>query len=151
MKIEDEIKSSFKNEYHKLAVNIHLTSARIGEAFSTEIKKRGLTSTQYNVLRILRGQNGKPVCIGLIKERMLERSSDVSRIIDRLLKKELIISIENENDRRLKDITISNKGSNLLEEIDVFESHIDKEFEHLSLDEVEQLNNLLDKARNTKK
>ncbi len=150
MKIEEEIKSSFKNDYHKLAVNIHLTSARIGETFASEIKKRGLTSTQYNVLRILRGQNGNPICIGTIKERMIERSSDVSRIIERLVKKELIKSIENESDRRLKDITISDLGSKILEEIDVFHSHIDKEFEHLTNEEVEILNNLLDKARNTK-
>jgi len=90
MRIEDEIKSRFKNDYHKLVVNIHLTSARIGERMQNEMKKFDLTMTQYNVLRILRGQNQNAVSVGLIIERMIERESDVSKIIDRLVRKKLI-------------------------------------------------------------
>src|SRR5690606_27983237 len=98
MRIEDEIKSRFKNDYHKLVVNIHLTSARIGERMQNEMKKFDLTMTQYNVLRILRGQNQNAVSVGLIKERMIERNSDVSRIIDRLVRKKLIERTENKTD-----------------------------------------------------
>ena len=147
MRIEDELQSRFKDEYHKLAVNIHLTSARIGESFMNEIKKRDLTNTQYNVLRILRGQNGNAVSIGLIKNRMIERNSDVSRIIDRLKKKELIDCCDNKEDRRQRDVRISESGLELLAEIDKFEHLIAEEFEHLTEDEVDWLNTLLDKAR----
>ena len=151
MRIEDEIKSKFKNDYHKLVVNIHLTSARIGEQMQKEMKKYDLTMTQYNVLRILRGQNQKAVSIGLIKERMIERNSDVSRIIDRLMKKKLIERTENKHDRRQKDVRISNKGLGILAEIDDFENLIMVKLGHLSQEEVIALNDLLDKARSGKK
>ena len=103
MKIEDEIKSKFNSEEHKLLVNINLTNTRLGERFQQEAKKFHITSTQYNVLRILRGQKGKAVSIGLIKERMIDRNSDMSRIIERLYKKGLIERKENEDDRRQRD------------------------------------------------
>jgi DNA-binding MarR family transcriptional regulator len=150
MNIEDEIKSKFNSEYHKLLVNIHLTSSRLGERIEADMKKHGLTSTQYNVLRILRGQKKKPASVGLIKERMIERNSDVSRIIDRLVKKELIQRTENQVDRRQKDVIISDKGLHVLEQIDSMEDRILDEIGHLSSNEVEQLNNLLDKARSKK-
>lgn len=147
MKIEEEIKSKFSSEYHKLLVNIHLTSSRLGERMQSEMKKHGLTATQYNVLRILRGQNKVPASIGLIKDRMIERNSDVSRIIDRLVKKELIERTENQIDRRQKDVIISDKGLTVLTEIDTLERKIKEELGHLSKEEVETLNALLDKAR----
>ena len=150
MKIEDEIKSKFKNDYHKLVVNIHLTSARVGEQMENEMKKYGITMTQYNVLRILRGQNQKPVSVGLIKERMIERNSDVSRIIDRLVKKNLIQRTENQKDRRQKDVLISDEGLRVLAELDSFEDLIEKKLGHLSKKEVKTLNELLDKVRSTK-
>ena len=149
MKIEDEIKSKFKSEYHKLIVNIHLTSSRLGETMQEEFKKYGLTETQFNVLRILRGQNQKAVSVGLIKERMIERNSDVSRIIDRLVKKKLIERTENQLDRRQKDLRISDNGLKVLSEIDTLDALIQKKLGHLSDKEAELLNNLLDKARST--
>lgn len=149
MKIEDEIQSKFKDEYHKLIVNIHLTSSRIMEQMQCELKSHGLTSTQYNVLRILRGQGDKAVSIGLIKERMIERNSDVSRIIDRLVKKEFIQRKENCDDRRQKDVVISKKGLNVLSKIDDMDYQIQDSLGHLKKEEVVTLNNLLDKARNT--
>jgi DNA-binding MarR family transcriptional regulator len=147
MKIEDEIKSKFSSEYHKLLVNIHLTSSRLGEKMQAEMKKHGLTGTQYNVLRILRGQHRRPASIGLIKDRMIERNSDVSRIIDRLVKKELIERKENQFDRRQKDVVISEKGLEVLAAIDTLDRRIKETLGHLTTEEVETLNNLLDKAR----
>lgn len=147
MRIEDEIKSKFKDDYHKLVVNIHLTSARIGEQMQSEMKAHGITMTQYNVLRILRGQNQNAVSIGLIKERMIERNSDVSRIIDRLVKKQLIERTENQTDRRQKDVRISDEGLKILAKLDDFEERIKVKLGHLSIDEVKTLNELLDKAR----
>lgn len=147
MRIEDEIKSKFRDDYHKLVVNIHLTSARIGEQMEDEMKNYGITMTQYNVLRILRGQNQKAVNIGLIKDRMIERNSDVSRIIDRLVKKKLIERTENKFDRRQKDVRISNEGLKVLAEMDEFENMIKVKIGHLSKEEVQTLNDLLDKTR----
>ncbi|UKN01750.1 MarR family transcriptional regulator [Paracrocinitomix mangrovi] len=147
MKIEDELQSKFKNEYHKLAVNIHLTSSRLTEKFQEEMKRYDITSTQFNVLRILRGQNQKAVSIGLIKERMIERNSDVSRIIDRLVKKGLIERSENQIDRRQKDVRITDKGMDLLAEIDQNNTILEGRLTHLSAEEVKSLNDLLDKAR----
>lgn len=149
MRIEDEIKSKFKNEYHKLMVNIQLTASRIGEKIQEEMKRHDLTTTQFNVLRILRGQNEEAVSIGLIKDRLIERNSDVSRIIDRLVKKELIERKENSVDRRQKDVFISKKGLETLSKIDKVESISEESLGHLSTEEAELLNNLLDKARNT--
>lgn len=147
MRIEDELQSKFKDERHKLMVNIHLTYSRLGERFQAIMKQHGLTSTQFNVLRILRGQNQKAVSIGLIKERMIDRNSDVSRIIDRLLKKGLIERKENDLDRRQKDVLISDAGLNLLARVDNSREVHGDLFCHLSDEEVDQLNELLDKAR----
>lgn len=147
MNIEEEIKSSFKSEQHKLLVNLKLTSSRLGEGIDASLKAFGLTSTQFNVLRILRGQRQKPASVGLIKDRMIERNSDVSRIIDRLLKKNLIERSENKDDRRQKDVIISEKGLEVLSKIDDSEDKIHELLGHLKDEEVVLLNQLLDKCR----
>ena len=151
LSIEEEIQSSFKNEHHKLMVNIQLTASRFAEKIQLVMKDHDLTSTQFNVLRILRGQKQKPASIGLIKERMVERNSDVSRIIDRLLKKGLISRTENEIDRRQKDVIISQSGLDVLQKIDDLNDLIPDLLNNISDKEARQLNNLLDKARNTPK
>jgi len=147
MRIEDEIKSKFKSDYHKLVVNLHLTYMRLTETFQSLMKEHNLTATQYNVLRILRGQKQVPASIGLIKERMIERNSDVSRVIDRLLKKDLIERKENKLDRRQRDIIINQKGLDLLEVIDKSEDEFVQSFDHVSVEEVRMMNDLLDKIR----
>ncbi len=147
MKIEDELKSRFRNDYHKLTVNLLLTTARLSECFQQSIKNYDITLTQFNVLRILRGQNQKPVSIGIIKDRMIDRNSDVSRILDRLVQKKLVERTENEKDRRQKDVKISKAGLTLLKEIDVWENKMDKHLKHLSDSEVKKLNEMLDKLR----
>lgn len=147
MKIEDELKSRFRNEHHKLMVNLMLTTSRLGECFQQTIKGYDITPTQYNVLRILRGQNQKPVSIGLIKERMIDRNSDVSRIIERLVQKGLIERSENSADRRQKDVLISKSGLNLLKEIDVWEKQMDKRLQHIKESDAKKLNDLLDEMR----
>lgn len=148
MKIEDELKSKFRNEHHKLMVNLLLTSSRLGECFQHTIKDYDITPTQYNVLRILRGQHQKPVSIGLIKDRMIDRNSDVSRIIERLVQKGLIERTENAIDRRQKDVLISKSGLDLLKEIDVWEKQMDHRLKHISEAEAIQMNMMLDTMRN---
>ncbi|WP_066758077.1 MarR family winged helix-turn-helix transcriptional regulator [Crocinitomix algicola] len=147
MKIEDEIQSKFKSDYHKLIVNLHFTYSRITEPLQQLLKQHNITSTQYNVLRILRGQKQVPASIGLIKERMIERNSDVSRVIDRLLKKNLIERKENKLDRRQRDVIINEDGLELLALIDETDYDFVKAFDHISLEEVKLMNDLLDKIR----
>jgi len=106
MKLEDEIKSKFRDDYHKALVNLYYTNNVIGEQFFKMLKEYGLAVPQYNVLRILRGEAPDSVSIGFIKERMLERNSDVSRIVDRLYNKKLVERKENKSDRRQKEVSV---------------------------------------------
>lgn len=147
MKIQDEIKSNFSNEYHKARVNIHFTHNYLSEQLIEIIKPFKLSPTQFNVLRILRGQHPEASSIGLIKERMLDKNSDISRVIDRMLAKKLVVRKECKQDRRQKDIQISPLGLDYLSKIDEQETALDQKMKHLTLEEVTQLNELLDKIR----
>ena len=147
MKLEDEIKSEFRDDYHKALVNLYYTNNVIGEQFFKILKEFGLAVPQYNVLRILRGEAPDAVSIGFIKDRMLERNSDVSRIVDRLYKKKLVERKENESDRRQKDVQITQKGSDLLGKMTGCEEQEDANLAKLSKKEVKLLNDLLDKIR----
>lgn len=147
MKIQDEIKSNFNNEYQKARVNIHFTHNYLSEQLIVIIKPLKLSPTQFNVLRILRGQYPEVSSIGLLKERMLDKNSDISRVIDRMLTKKLVVRKECKQDRRQKDIQISQLGLDYLAKIDTQEKELDKKMLHLTLEEVTQLNDLLDKIR----
>ena len=147
MKLEDEIKSKFRNEYHKAIVNLHFTQLACANAHAFRLKKYGISSQQFNVLRILRGQHPNSASIGLIKDRMLDKNSDVSRIIDRLKQKKLVSRKECKMDRRQKDVLISSNGMNLLAELDKYDHEIDLILSGLSEEETVQLNELLDKLR----
>lgn len=147
MKLEDEIKSKFRNDYHKALVNLYYTHNVIGEQFFKIMKEYGLAAPQFNVLRILRGQHPDAVSIGLIKERMLDKNSDVSRIVDRLYKKKLVERKESKTDRRQKDVVITKKGLKLLDKMTICEEREDSILSKLNKKEVKLLNDLLDKIR----
>jgi len=147
MKIQDEIKSNFNNEYQKARVNIHFTHNYLSEQLVEIIKPLNLSPTQFNVLRILRGQYPEASSIGLLKERMLDKNSDISRVVDRMLTKKLVVRKECKQDRRQKDVQISQLGLDYLTKIDVQEKELDIKMQHLTLEEVTQLNDLLDKIR----
>ena len=147
MRLEDEIKSSFRNEYHKALVNLYYTNSLIGQKFFKLIKKHGLAAPQFNVLRILRGQYPKAATIGLIKGRMVDKNSDASRIVDRLHKKELVNRTESQIDRRQKEVIITQKGLDLLEKMSFCEEEEDAILSNLNKQEVQHLNMLLDKIR----
>jgi len=148
MKIEDEIKGRFRNEYHKGLINIVYTEKQLSFQFLQFIKKHGLSESQYNVLKIIRGASAKTtISIGYIKERMLDKSSDVSRVVDRLYHKKYVERRENLTDRRQKEISISKIGLTLLAEMDECEKKVDLLLKNLSLGEVKKLNILLDKIR----
>jgi len=152
MKIEDEIKGRFRNEYHKGLINLTYTTKQLSYEFYQSLKKFGLTEQQYNVLRILRGfRSEAPLSIGFIKERMLDKNSDVSRIVDRLYEKGYLNRTENPNDRRQKSVRISQAGMDLLDKMFSCEKKADTLLSNLTIEEIEELNRLLDKIREKKK
>ena len=148
MKIEDEIKQDkFKSEYQKLAINLIFTGNWINSKNAELLKPYKLTSQQFNLLRILRGQYPKPVTVNLLIERMLDKMSNASRIVDRLVKKNLVSRKSCPEDRRRVDIIITDKGMKLLDKIDMDEGKWEKRFENLAVKEAKELNNFLDRIR----
>ncbi len=149
MSLDKDIHSSkFRNEYHKAIVNIIFTNNWIMER-SKEIFERGdITPQQYNILRILRGAK-EPISTLQIRQRMLDKMSDTSRIVDRLLKKELVKKVVCITDKRLVDVSITQKGLELLSELDKYNDELDNVVSSISEEEVCALNQLLDKIRKT--
>ncbi|OIP02039.1 MAG: MarR family transcriptional regulator [Bacteroidetes bacterium CG2_30_33_31] len=148
MSIEDELKGRFRNEYHKGLINLHFTSKLLIYSFEKTLKQHKITEPQYNILKVLRGNISEgPLSIGFLKERMLDKNSDVSRIIDKLLTKNLIKRAENPIDRRQKNIEISESGLSLLGNMDSCELKVDALLSKLNETEIKELNRLLDKIR----
>ena len=149
MKIEDEIKGRFRNERHKGVINLSFTEKQLTYSFLQSLKKHGLTEPQFNILMVLRGfRNQGPASIGFLKERMLDRSSDVSRLVDKLYDKGLVERKENLLDRRQKEVEITEKGIILLSHMRDCEKKTDTMLQNLTDEEVNELNRLLDKIRN---
>ena len=148
MKLEKEIsQSKFRNEYQKLAVNIIYTHGWLMSFQNEFFKKYGITAPQYNVLRILRGQHPNTASINLLKERMLDKSSDASRIVERLRVKGLVDRVICVEDRRKVNVNITTEGLNLLRKMDSLDNELKKYLRNLSKQEAQTLNNLLDKLR----
>ncbi|MBU2445734.1 MAG: MarR family transcriptional regulator [Bacteroidetes bacterium] len=148
MKLEDEIKQSkFRNEYHKLAVNILYTHGWLIAHQSKLFQEYDITSQQYNILRILRGQYPNPATIALLRERMLDKMSDTSRLVERLKDKGLIERKICDEDRRRVDVIITNNGLSLLDKMDEVVGEFEKLFTNLTKSEAKTLNSLLDKMR----
>ncbi len=132
----------------KTIVNIMFTSRRVEEGALVVFKEHDLTHQQYNVLRILRGQQGKPANLSTIQERMIDKSSNTTRLIDKLIKKELVKRQVCEKNRRKIEVFITSKGMDLLKTLDPIIENLNKELvNNLSNKELETLNNLLDKLR----
>lgn len=148
MRLEEEIKQKeFSNDYHKGIVNIIYTFSWLDTQSKDFFKKYDLTSQQYNILRILRGQYPKPSTINLLKDRMLDKMCDASRIVERLRLKSFLERNQCPNDRRSVDILISQKGLSLLDTIDKDMEQFYGIMHNLSPEEIQQLNDLLDKLR----
>lgn len=147
MSIEEDIQQpKFRNEYQKTVINLIYTYNWINERIKQVLEKVDLTPQQFNILRILRGA-GSPLSTLQIRQRMLDKMSDTSRIVDRLIKKALVKKVVCKTDRRLVDVTISEKGLKLLEKIDSFNDELDQMINAISTEEASTLNTLLDKIR----
>ncbi len=148
MKLEEEIiQQKFESDYHKAAVNIFYTSNWLANLHTNVFKPYNLTVPQFNILRILRGQYPNVVNLKLIKERMLDKMSDVSRLIERLREKGLVDRKMCESDRRHMDVCITPHGLDLLKTLDEELKEINKKLSILTKAEMETLNQLLDKLR----
>ncbi len=148
MRIEDEIQSTkFEDNYQKAVININYTQNWLSNHLRGEFDKFNLTMQQFNILRILRGQYPKPATVNLLKERMLDKMSDASRIVDRLVQKELVSRCTNTCDRRAVDIRISDKGLEILSKIEVEFKTKDLIKNNLTEEEAGKLSDLLDKLR----
>lgn len=146
--LEKEIvQPKFQSENQKAVINIMYTNNYIIAKMNDFFKAYDITRQQYNVLRILRGQYPKPATINLLKERMLDKMSDASRIVKRLRVKQLINRNISVNDRRAAEITISEQGLALLEKMDEISFKLNELTKNLSNSELADLNRLLDKLR----
>ena len=150
MSLEKDIRQvSFRNDYQKGIINLIYTYNWMNEKMKKVFDKELITGQQYNILRILRGA-GKPISTLQIRERMLDKMSDTSRIVDRLVLKGLAKKNICKNDKRLVDVSISTEGKKILSTIDQYEKDMDAILGNLSDAEAKNLNKLLDKIREPK-
>ncbi|MFN8242482.1 MAG: MarR family transcriptional regulator [Ferruginibacter sp.] len=149
MSIEQDInQKKFRNEYQKVTINLIYTYNWITEQSKSIFEKADITSQQFNILRILRGA-GTPLSTLQIRQRMLDKMSDTSRIVDRLILKGLVKKNICKTDKRLVDVSITDKGRKLLEKLDKHDAEMDAITGNLSEAEAKTLNKLLDKIRHS--
>ena len=148
MKLENEIlQKKFKSDYQKAAINIVYTSNWLQEFHISVLKPHQITLQQFNILRILRGQHPKPASIKLLKERMLDKMSDASRLVEKLRLKGFVERKTCSSDRRNVDVVITEKGMDLLKKLDKMDEDFKIHFSGLNDKEIKMLNDLLDKLR----
>ncbi|MCW2118546.1 MarR family winged helix-turn-helix transcriptional regulator [Flavobacterium sp. 7A] len=150
MKIEDITKTTGKlNDTTKIILNILYTEKVISEQFTEILKPYELSSEQYNVLRILRGQKGKPANMFLIQERMVAKTSNTTRLVDKLLLKAFVTRQVCPENRRKIEVLITQKGLDTLTELEPkVKVHEETFTNNLTVEELQQLNYLLEKYRN---
>ena len=149
MKLEAELKmKQFESPHHRTLLNIMFTSSWLADRMSSITKPYDISEQQYNVLRILRGQKGKPVNLMDIQERMLHKTSNATRLVEKLRQKGLVERVLCEQNRRKVEISITKSGLGLLAELDPILNTKDTEmFKTLTNKEAILLGDLLDKFR----
>ena len=148
MILENEIGiSSFRNEWQKASMSILYTYGFLSNGYENFFRKHGLTTQQYNALRILRDQYPKPVSTSFLREKMLDKMSDASRLVSRLGVKGLVKVSQNASDKRLVNILISEDGRRIINEIDVNLHQLDALVQGITEEEAENLVELLYKVR----
>lgn len=148
MGLEKDIQqTSFKGQNQKAVINLIYTYHWITEQIKSILSAEDITLQQYNILRILRGSDPQPLSTLAIRERMLDKMSDTSRIVDRLVIKQLVTKRMCPSDKRLVDVSITHQGKEMLERIDARDSEMRGVMENLNEEELMALNSLLDKLR----
>jgi MarR family 2-MHQ and catechol resistance regulon transcriptional repressor len=142
--LAEEINSKFDNEYQKAFLNIKFTSSYLSNISDKIFIKYNISSQQYNVLRILRGAK-KAIKVSTVKERMIEKSPNTTRLMDKLVTKDLIFRSRREKDRRAVYVEITKNGLDLVNSINVDDQKIN--LANISTEEAIELNRLLDKIR----
>lgn len=148
MKIEERVKADFSSEQQKVIINLRITSNFIAACQQQFMDRFDLTLPQFNILRILRGAKG-PINVNTVKDRMIERSPNTTRLMDKLIDKGLIERIRCDQDRRVVYVNISELGKELLSEIDETPDFSFLTHPKISDQEATQLSDLLDKLRET--
>lgn len=150
MKIEEEInQSKFNSPQEKAIVNIIFTANAIEDAFKKALKMYDISLPQYNVLRILKGRKDGYATCGDLKEVMLDKNPDVTRLCDKLVLKKLIVRSNNKNNRRQILLRISDKGLQALEEINPFFAAVNFGLTGIDAQKLEQLSDILDEIRDS--
>ena len=148
MRIEEAIQQKkIDDPYSKAIINLLYTNSYIVSHQSRFFKRHGISAEQYNVLRILRGQHPEPISVSSIQERMLNKMSNASRLVEKLTQKGLANRAECPSDRRQVDVTVSSEGLSLRGTLEEGVMALNREILHLNSEELERLSNLLDKAR----
>ena len=149
--LEKEIhQREFRNEYQKVLINIIHTNNYLVGKMNNVLKPYDITRQQYNVLRILRGQHPAHITVLEIRERMLDKMSDASRIVERLRRKELVNRAFGSRDKRSVEVTITEAGLALLARMEDDVNSLEKLFKHINVEEAMVLNESLDKIRTEK-
>ncbi|WP_276499623.1 MarR family winged helix-turn-helix transcriptional regulator [Pontibacter litorisediminis] len=148
MRIEDEIhQKAFKDDYRRLMANLLFTNNWLNQQLLPFFKGLGLTLQQHNVLAILRGQHPEPVCFGDIQNRMVDRNSNVTRLIDKLIEKGYVTRDICQTNRRMIEVRITGSGLKKLQEVDAQFPNLMERFHNLSEEEAVLVSNMLDKLR----
>ncbi|MCP4521075.1 MAG: winged helix DNA-binding protein [Cytophagales bacterium] len=148
MKLEEEIKQKkFKSEWKKATINIIYTGNWLTDIIVAHLKPYKITEQHFNILRILRGKHPNVSFPSEIKEVLINKKGDLTRLLDKLVKMELVHRDVNAENRRMVNISITQKGLDLLSELDDAFNTEEIIKEKLSEKETEQLNVLLDKLR----
>jgi len=144
---EDIKQEKFKSEYHKLFINLFYTEAWLHLKNIHHFKPYGISPQQYNILRILRGQAPKACSILTLSERMIDKNSNASRLVEKLRIKNLLQRQINPHDRRAVEVSITEEGLQLLLKLDAAEEKMMQQLHSLNLEEAKLMNGLLDKLR----
>ena len=148
MRIEDEIQQKdFKDDHRRMVVNLLFSNNWLNQQFIPFFKQYGLTLQQHNVLSIVRGQQPKPVCFGEVQERMVDRNSNVTRLVDKLIEKGYVTRDICQANRRMIELRLTQEGSELLSKIDEQMPAFFQRFHTLTKEEANLLSQLLDKLR----
>ena len=148
MRIEEALQTSkFIDGQHKATLNLLYTSYWLKTLFSNAMKEHAITMEQFNVMRILKGKHPEQMCVKDIAGRMIEKSSNVPRILDKLLLKKLVKRTTSKSDKRETLISLTDKGMKLLNEANASLAAVSEQFIGINESEAGQLNDLLEKMR----